>query len=99
MTTINLKDGFFHVPILPSHQAYMSFQWEGKIYVYQVLPIGMSASPWLFTCFVWAMVHHLCCQGMWVMAYMGNFIVIGHSHQQALKHMTLTLHLLNQLGW
>jgi len=36
---------------------------------------------------------------MWVMAYMGNFIVIGHSHQQALKHMTLTLHLLNQLGW
>jgi len=30
MTTINLKDGFFHVPVLPSHQAFMSFQWEGK---------------------------------------------------------------------
>jgi len=26
MTTINLKDGFFHVPVLPSPQAYMSFQ-------------------------------------------------------------------------
>jgi len=24
MTTIDLKDGFFHVPVLPSHQAYMS---------------------------------------------------------------------------
>jgi len=26
MTMINLKDGFFHVPVLPSHQALMSFQ-------------------------------------------------------------------------
>jgi len=54
MTMINLKDGFFHVPVLPSHQAYMSFQWEGKTYVFQVLPFGMSTLPWLFTCFVQA---------------------------------------------
>jgi len=63
MTTINLKDGFFHVPVLPSHQPLMSFQWEGKTYVFQVLPSGMSASPWLFTCFVQATVHHLRRQG------------------------------------
>jgi len=98
MTTIDLKGGFFHVPVLPSHQAYMSFQWEGKTYVFQVLPFGMSTSPWLFTHFVQATVHHLCCQGMWVMAYMDNFIVIGHSHRQALEHMTHTLCLLNQIG-
>jgi len=52
MTMIYLMDGFFHVPILPSHQAFMSFQWEGKTYVFQVLPFGMSTLPWLFTCFV-----------------------------------------------
>jgi len=75
----------------------MSFQWEGKIYVFQVLPFGMSALPWLFTHFIG--FHHLCRQGMWVMDYINDFIVIGHSHQQALKHMTLTLRLLNQLGW
>jgi len=99
MTTIDLKDGFFHVPVLPSHQAYMSFQWKGKTYVFQVLPFRMSALPWLFTCFEQAMVHHLCHQGMQVMAYMDNFIVISHSYQQALEHMTRTLRLLNQLGW
>jgi len=99
MTTINLKDRFFHVPVLPSYQAYMSFQWVGKIYVFQVLPFGMSASLWLFTRFVQATVCYLGHQGMWVMAYMDNFIVIGHPHQQALKHTTLTLRLLNQLGW
>jgi len=99
MTMINLKDGFFRVPVLPSHQSLMSFQWEGKTYVFQVLPFGMSALPWLFTHFVQAMVHHLCRQGMWVMAYMDNFIIIGHSHQQALEHMTCTLSILDQLGW
>jgi len=99
MTTIDLKDGFFHVPILPSHQSLMSFQWEGKTYVFQVLPFGMSALPWLFTCFVQATVHHLCHQGMRAMAYMDDFIIIGHSHQQALEHTTRTLSILNQLGW
>jgi len=99
ITMINLKDGFFHVPVLPSHQTFMSFQWEGKTYVFQVLPFGMSESPWLFTCFVQATVHHLCCQGMRVMAYMDNFIIISHSHQQALEHTTHTLRTLNHLGW
>jgi len=84
MTTIDLKDGFFHIPVLPSHQAYMSFQWEGKIFTYQVLPFGMSASPWLFTRFVQVTVRHLRRQGMRVMAYMDDFIIIGHSYQQAL---------------
>jgi len=59
MTMIDLKDGFFHVPVLPSHQAYMSFQWEGKTYVFQVLPFRMSALPWLFPHFVQATV---CCR-------------------------------------
>jgi len=59
----------------------------------------MSALPWLFTRFVQAMVHHLCRQGMWVMAYMDNFIIISHSHQQALEHTTCTLSILDQLGW
>jgi len=45
------------------------------------------------------MVHHFCHQGMWVMTYMDDFIVISHSHQQALEQMTLTFCLLNQLGW
>jgi len=59
----------------------------------------MSASPWLFTHFVWAMVRNLFCQGVLVMAYMDDFIVLSHSHHQALKHTTLSLHLFNQLGW
>jgi len=58
----------------------------------------MSASPWLFTCFVQAMLCHLLHQGMQVMAYMDNFIIIGHSHWQALEHTTHTIHL-KQLGW
>jgi len=59
----------------------------------------MSTLPWLFTHFVQAMVHHLCRQGMRAMAYMDNFIIIGHSHQQALEHTTNTLSILDQLGW
>jgi len=56
--------------------------------------ICVSSSPLWDECIalaihsVQAMVCHLCHQGMQVMAYMDDFIVIGHSHWQALKHMT-----------
>jgi len=34
-----------------------------------------------------------------VMAYMDDFIIIGHSHWQALEHTTCTLGIRDQLGW
>lgn len=60
MSTIDLKDGFFHVLVTQAHQHLMAFRWNGQAYCYQVLLFGMSTSLWLFTCFVQATIHHLC---------------------------------------
>jgi hypothetical protein len=61
---IDFKDGFQHVEVHPNHQHLLSFEWWGVHYVFQVLPFSLSASPWAFMRFVWAMVSHLCQAGI-----------------------------------
>jgi hypothetical protein len=50
--TIDFHDGFQHIEIDPTHQHLLSIEWRGQCYTFTVLPFGLSASLWAFTCFV-----------------------------------------------
>lgn len=99
MSMIDLKDRFFHIPILHNHQHFMSFWWNDQAYCYQVLPFRMSALPWLFTHFVRTTICHLHCLSIWVMAYMDDIIIISHNLVQAHCHLWTMHELLTDLGW
>ncbi len=47
--TIDLKDAYFHISILPYHRKFLRFAFGGKAYQYQVLPFGLALSPRTFT--------------------------------------------------
>ncbi|KAL0173005.1 hypothetical protein M9458_033316, partial [Cirrhinus mrigala] len=47
--TIDLKDAYFHVSILPQHRKFLRFAFRGKAYQYRVLPFGLALSPRTFT--------------------------------------------------
>ncbi len=47
--TIDLKDAYFHISILPSHRKFLRFAFRGKAYQYRVLPFGLTLSPRTFT--------------------------------------------------
>ena len=47
--TIDLKDAYFHVSILPNHRKFLRFAFGGKAYQYRVLPFGLALSPRTFT--------------------------------------------------
>lgn len=49
MFTIDLKNGFHHVPVHPDSRPFLAFRWKGNFYRYKVLPFGLSASPYCFT--------------------------------------------------
>ena len=48
MTSIDLKDGFHHIPIHREHQQYLGMTWRGQTYAWTHLPFGLSASPYIF---------------------------------------------------
>ena len=45
----DLKSGYFHIDICPSHMTYLGFSWNSKFYCYTVLPFGLSSAPYIFS--------------------------------------------------
>lgn len=49
MTSIDLKDAYYSIPIALEHQKYLKFIWRDQLYAFTCLPMGLSSSPWIFT--------------------------------------------------
>jgi hypothetical protein len=49
MTSVDLKDAYYYIPIALQHQKYLKFIWRDKLYCFTCLPMGLSSSPRVFT--------------------------------------------------
>ena len=49
MVKIDMKDAFFSIALNKSSRRLVSFQWEAKIYEFQVLCFGLAPAPLTFT--------------------------------------------------
>lgn len=70
--TIDLKDAYFHVSILPKHRKFLRFAFGGKVYQYRVLPFGLPLSPHTFTKCVDAALAPLRLQGIRMLNYIND---------------------------
>ena len=44
MTSIDLKDAYYSIPIAPEHRKYLKFIWKDGLYGFNSLPMGLSSS-------------------------------------------------------
>ena len=49
MASIDLKVAYYCVPIAPSHQKYLKFEWDGRPYQFTCFPNGLAFCPRKFT--------------------------------------------------
>ena len=49
MTSIDLKDAYYSIPIAEEHQKYLKFIWRHQLYAFTSLPMGLTSSPRIFT--------------------------------------------------
>lgn len=99
MCKLDLKDAYLSVPISPSHQKYLQFRWEGKLYQYKVLPFGLATAPRAFTKLLKPVLAHLRKGGMRLIAYLDDLLIIGKSKKEAEKAYLQTKALLESLGF
>ena len=45
----DLMSGYYHVSLHPRSKTFVGFKWEGRYYVYNCLPFGLSTAPWVFS--------------------------------------------------
>ncbi len=95
---IDLKDEYFHVSILPRHRPFLRFAFEGQAYQYKVLPFGLSLSPRVFTKVVEAALVPLREQGVRILNYLDDWLILAQSRRQLSAHRDLVLKHLSLLG-
>ncbi|XP_053289751.1 LOW QUALITY PROTEIN: uncharacterized protein LOC128450365 [Pleuronectes platessa] len=98
-TSIDLKDAYFHVPIVSKHRRYLRFSFQGIQYQYNRLPFGYSLAPRTFSKCVETALEPLHRTGMRVLFYLDDLLLLARSREEAaLQTKTLVCHL-SSLGF
>ena len=49
MGNFDLKSAYHHISIFTEHRQYLGFQWNNCMYIFNVLPFGLSPAGYIFT--------------------------------------------------
>ncbi|KAI2654598.1 Transposon Ty3-G Gag-Pol polyprotein [Labeo rohita] len=86
LVTIDLKDAYFHISILPQHRKFLRFAFRGEACQYRVLPFGLALSPCTFAKCVDAALTPLRLQGIRILNYIDDWLILAQSEQMAVQH-------------
>ena len=96
--TIDLKDAYFHVPMGWAFHHYLAFSVDGRVFLFQYLPFGLSVAPWAFHRIIKPVMAYLHRRYVQIHSYLDDFLNL-HPTQEGLKSNTaLVLSLFQRLG-
>ncbi|XP_076686111.1 uncharacterized protein LOC143378248, partial [Andrena cerasifolii] len=96
-STLDLKNGFFHVPIEEGSQKYTAFVVPNGHYEFLRVPFGLCNSPAVFQRFIHAVFRELIAVGM-VRVYMDDIIVLANDVVSAIANLEAVLGVASQFG-
>ncbi len=96
--TIDLKDAYFHIQVVQRHRRFLRFAFGGKAYQYKVLPFGLALAQRTFTKCMDAALAPLRLQGIRVLNYLDDWLILAHSREQVSRHRDIVLHHIHSLG-
>ncbi len=96
--TIDLKDAYFHIQVIQRHRRFLRFAFGGKGYQYKVLPFGLALAPRTFTICMDAALAPLRLQGICVLNYLDDWLILAHSRELVSRHRDIVLRHIHSLG-
>jgi hypothetical protein len=79
LVTIDLKDGFYHVPIAPNHRKYFGFVFNGEFFQWCVCPFGWNGSPYYFYKLMREVVKFIRSNNIRAVMYVDDLLLMSHS--------------------
>ena len=98
LVTLDIKEGFHHVPIACEFRDYFGFAWNGFFYRWCVLPFGWCASPYFFGKTLRLVIQYLRLQGIRVVLYVDDFLILARP-EHILRNRDFVVDTLSAIGW
>ena len=99
LVKLDLKDAYFSVPIHPSCQKYLKFEWKGQAWQFKALPFGLSSAPYVFTKLMKPVVSILRRLGIRSILYLDDMLIMSKSKEEAREHLATAVELLVAVGF
>ena len=96
--SLYLKDVYFQIQIIPRHRPFLRSAFDGQVYQYTVLPFGLSLAPRTFTKCMDTALAPLRGQGMRILNYPDDWLILAQSEAELIAHRTVLLSHLDSLG-
>ena len=100
MTSLDLKDAYYSIPIAPQHQRFLKFIWKGVLYQFRCLPMGLTSSPRIFTKAlkpVFAYLRGQC--GISCASYIDDSLYLGDTYETCIMNTLTAVQLFISLGF
>ena len=99
LASLDLKDAYMHVSVLPAHGPYMRFAFRNLHYQFKVLPFGLTTAPRVFTTILAPVVSLIHRQGIRFHPYLDDCLIIAKTQDHLTSHVQIALSILQEVVW
>ena len=99
MTSIDLTDAYFSLPMAQNSRKYLRFQWRDMLLEFQCLCFGLSLAPYYFTKVMKPVFSQLRKEGIPCTFYLDDSLYLSRSYNEAKIHTKRAIMLLESLGF
>lgn len=99
MSSIDLQDAYFTFPIVKEDRKFLKFRWQGVLWRFRALPMGITCAPLIFTKLITPIFAFLHKQGVECFPYLDDSFICGHTEMKCWESTKKLAVLLVSLGF
>ena len=99
MSSIDLVQAYYTVPVHSKQQNFLKFCWNDKYYKFICMPNGFCWAPAYFTLLTKPIIAHLHRLGHKNIFYLDDSLLVAETQEECLRNVIDTTELLNRLGF
>lgn len=97
--SIDLEKAYHSIPIHSDSRKYLKFRFEGQLYQYKTLPMGLSSAPYVFTRIMKVLFTKLRTLGLHSVFYLDDSLLAGSTYKACKENIQKTAGLLQSAGF
>ena len=99
MSSIDLKDAYYSVPIAKHHRKFLRFSWRRQLWQFDSMPNGLALAPRKFTKLLKPVLAKLREEGHVSTSFLDDSLLLSDSEEESVQNVQATVQLFRSLGF